>query len=141
VDANGDGSSRNDPAFIDDQVTGMAGLLSNWSCLNTQAGSFAERNSCRGPHLQTLDVRLSISPVSLGRHPIELVVDGLNLLDADIADLDRAVYLVDREGSLAVDATTGEVTVPLVTNGNFGEPIVRRGVGRALRIGLRVNYD
>ncbi len=141
VDANGDGSSRNDPAYVDDQVPGMTELLSGWECLGSQVGSFAERNSCRGPGLQTLDVRLSLSPVSIGRYPVELVVDGLNLLDADVADLDRAVYLVDRDGSLSVDGATGDVTVPLLANGNFGNPVARRGVGRAVRIGLRVNYD
>jgi len=141
VDANGDGSPRNDPAFVDNEVPGMADLVASWDCLRTQIGSFAERNSCRGPDVQTLDARLSISPVKIGKYPVALVIDGLNLLDADMADFDRAVYLVDRGGSLAVDPATGVVTVPLVANENFGEPIVRRGVGRAIRIGLRVNYE
>lgn len=141
VDANGDGFSRNDPAFVDNEVVGMADLLSNWDCLRTQEGSFAGRNSCRGPNLQTLDARLSISPVRIGRYPVSLVIDGLNLLDADIAELDQAVYLVDRNGNLTVDPATGIVTVPLIANGDFGKPIVRRGVGRAMRIGIRVNYE
>ncbi len=141
VDANGDGSFSNDPAYVDDQIAGLAALFGSWDCLRSQAGSFADRNACRGPDVQTLDARLTVQPVTLGSFPVELVIDGLNLLDAEMAVLDRALYLVDPGGDLQVDPATGDVTVPLMVNEDFGKPIARRGMGRAVRIGLRVNYE
>jgi hypothetical protein len=54
VDANADGSSRNDPAFIDADVPGMEPLLGAWSCLSEQTGASrgaipaAARRSTRG---------------------------------------------------------------------------------------------
>jgi hypothetical protein len=144
VDANGDGSWRNDPAFVDDRVTGVSDLFSEWDCLRTQAGTFAERNSCRGPSLRTLDLRLALAPFRLGPGPgvpIELVVDAMDLLDSEYADVDRAVYLVDPAGTLTRDPATGTYAVPLIANENFGTPIRRYGRGRYLRIGIRVNYE
>jgi hypothetical protein len=140
VDANADGSWRNDPAYVDDEVPGVADLFTSWECLRTQAGGFAERNSCRGPNRRTLDLRLALGPFRLGA-PVELVLDALNLLDAEFADVDRALYLVDPAGSLVTDPATGVVTVPLVANPDFGRAIRRYGSGRYLRIGLRVNYE
>jgi hypothetical protein len=140
VDANADGSWRNDPAWVDDAVTGVSDLFTTWECLRTQVGRFAERNSCRGPTRKTLDLRLALGPFRLG-YPVELVVDGMNLLDTEFADVDRALYLVDPAGTLTRDAATGVVTVPLVANDNFGNAIRRYGSGRYLRIGLRVNYE
>ncbi|NJD20055.1 MAG: hypothetical protein FIA95_12340 [Gemmatimonadetes bacterium] len=48
VDANGDGSFRNDVAFVP-AAGDLAELLDAWPCLADQAGAFAVRNSCRGP--------------------------------------------------------------------------------------------
>jgi len=140
VDANADGSWRNDPAFVDDQVAGIPDLLAAWDCLRTQVGGFAERNSCRGPAKRTLDLRLVVGPFRLG-YPVEIVMDAMNLLDAELADVDRALYLVDQSQSLTRDAATGLVTVPLVVNPDFGTPIRRYGSGRYLRFGVRVNYE
>jgi hypothetical protein len=141
VDANGDGSFRNDPAYVDDQVSGIPNLYGEWDCLRLQVGQFAERNSCRGPALRTIDLRLSLSPVTVGRYPVELVAEGLNILDPDVADLDNALYLVDPTGSLTIDPAAGVVTVPLVANPDFGRPVVRRSTGRVFRIGIKVNYE
>lgn len=139
VDANGDGSGLNDPAYIDEAVPGIADLLARHDCLRGQGGGFAERNSCRGPAIHSLDLRLSLGLVRLGGYPAELVVDGFNLIESDVAEPDRALYLIDAAGAL-VDDGTGRVTVPLVANPNFGEPLARRSTGRALRVGLRINY-
>ena len=140
VDANGDGSWRNDPAYVDDAVAGVTDLFGAWDCLRTQVGRFAERNSCRGPARKSLDLRLSLGPFRLG-YPLEIVLDAINVLDAENADVDRALYLVDRTGTLARAAAAGTVTVPLVANPDFGRAIRRYGSGRYLRIGLRVNYE
>jgi hypothetical protein len=53
---------------------------------------------------------------------------------------DRAVYLVDAGGMLTTDPVDGTVTVPLVVNSAFGEPLVRRPSARRLRIGARFNW-
>jgi hypothetical protein len=140
VDANADGSFRNDPAFIDDAIPGTTDLLGAWKCLAGQVGQFAVRNSCRGEAIMTLDVRASLRLFREGDYPIELVVDGLNLLDTDIVELDRAVYLVDAGGSVATDTATRRTTVPLTANPNFGRPAYRRSFGRAVRLGMRVGY-
>ncbi len=140
-DMNGEGSFTNDPAFVDDQIAGVAELLGQWDCLQPQIGQFAERNSCRGPSISTLDLRLSVNTIRVAGYPIELVVDGLNLLDSDIDQLDRALFLVDPNGTTTRDPVTGTVAVPLIVNPDFGKPVVRYSTGRAVRLGARVNYD
>ena len=92
-DINGDGA-RNDRAFIFDPATtgdsaianGMARLLdavpgSVRECLESQIGEIAERNSCRNPWTQSLDLRASIRPnlPTVGRR-LTLSLDGRNVL-------------------------------------------------------------
>jgi hypothetical protein len=140
ADINGDGSESNDPAFIDDGIAGVTGLFADWPCLQTQVGSFAERNSCRDPGMSTLNLRVGIGPARLAGYPIELWVEMLNVTDANLAVRDHALFVVDQSMPLGSDPATGEVTVPLLINENFGEPVAYRGSGRAMRFGLRVNY-
>ncbi|MFP5353668.1 MAG: carboxypeptidase regulatory-like domain-containing protein [Gemmatimonadota bacterium] len=77
-DINGDGA-RNDRAFLFDPSTaadpdvaaGMQYLLANApdavkSCLSSQLGSAAGRNSCRGPWQPSLDLQLNWRPNFLG---------------------------------------------------------------------------
>jgi hypothetical protein len=140
VDANGDGSYRNDPATVDEAIPGVTELLNSWDCLRRQVGRpFVDRNSCRGPAERTFDVRLVIGPMRLGA-PVELVIDAMNLIESNGFDVDRALYLVDPAQTTTIDPQTGDVTVPLAANPDFGRPVVRRGPGRFLRLGLRVNY-
>jgi hypothetical protein len=122
ADLNGDGSESNDPAFIDDGITGVTALLADWDCL--RPGGFAERNGCRDPALSMLEVW----------------VEMLNVTDAALVVRDHALYVVDPNASLVRDPATGTVTVPLLLNDNFGKPVAYRGSGRSLRFGLRVNY-
>jgi len=140
VDANGDGSGLNDPAFVDDAIPGIDELIARWDCLRDQVGRFAERNACRAPGVHTIDARIAVSMLRLGSYRAEIVLDALNVLDSDIADPDAALYLVDSSRSLTVNQATGVVEVPLVANPHFGEPLVRRTPGRMLRLGIRVNY-
>jgi hypothetical protein len=140
VDANGDGSARNDPAFIDDEIDGVADLLSQWDCLRSQVGRFAQRNSCRSPGVHTLDVRVGIGFFQSGGFRSELVLDALNLLESEVEIPDRAVYLIDESGALATDPVSGNVTVPLVANPNFGLPLAHRASGRMVRFGLRMEF-
>jgi len=140
VDANGDGSYTNDPAYIDNNITGVSDLFGTWDCLRTQVGHFAERNSCRGPAVSGLDLRLVLGPMHLG-YPVAIVVDALNLVEPNNALPDPALFLVDPNGTVTTDPATGNVNIPLVVNPNFGKPTYRLTPGRILRVGLRVNYE
>jgi hypothetical protein len=139
VDANGDGSPRNDPAFVDEDLPGMSELLASWGCLREQIGRFAGRNSCRQPDLHTLDARLAFQVARVGDTTAEFVADGLNLLDATMAAPDAALVLVDPSGRLSTDSR-GVITVPLMANPHFGQPLLRTSTVRALRLGLRLSF-
>lgn len=137
VDANGDGAS-NDPAFVDDTVSGMAAVIARNSCLQAQVGHFADRNSCRTSGVHSLDLRLEVPTVSVGGYPLDLTVDVVNLMESDVGLVDQALYLVD---ATRTTTTTGTVThVPLKANPNFGNVLIRDSSGRYLRVGLRVNW-
>ncbi len=94
-DVNGDGSA-NDRAFIFDPAVsssatiadGMSRVLENASggirgCLASQLGTIAERNSCRNPWTQSLDMRATFTPElpRLGRR-VEISADMSNVLAA-----------------------------------------------------------
>ncbi|HEX8243666.1 MAG TPA: hypothetical protein VF541_09225, partial [Longimicrobium sp.] len=139
VDANGDGSAENDPAFLDPSVPGFPELASSWACLSGAAGALAERNACRGPAVHALDVRLGVDVLRSGAHGVRLSLDGLNLLGGETGPLDDAVYLVDSTRSLTTDPQ-GRILVPLIANPDFGKPLLRRGSGRTLRVSLQLAY-
>lgn len=140
VDANADGSGRNDPAYIDPAVPGMPSLLSTQPCLKDQSGEFAARNSCREPASHALDLSASVGlPMrSLGGR-LELMVDVFNLAASATGVVDRAVLLVDPAGTLTTDAL-GNVTLPLIANQRFGKLLSRRAEPRMVRFGLRLAY-
>jgi hypothetical protein len=140
VDANADGSGRNDPAFIDTAIPGTSELVAAWPCLSSQAGGFAERNACRGDDVQTLDARLTLDVLRTERYVAQLVLDGLDLVGSESGLIDRAVYLVDPAADLQMSADGSTVTVPLVANPNFGELLTRFAPQRQFRLGLRVSY-
>jgi hypothetical protein len=133
VDANGDGSGGNDPAFIAASTSGMATLTSANSCLASQAGVFAARNSCRDPGVGSLDLRASL-PIS---HGWAITLDGFNLAGTTTGRFDHAAVLVDPKGTITTDAT-GHTVLPLVANPGFGQLLSRRGDPRTIRIGFRV---
>ena len=138
VDANGDGSWSNDPAFITDTVSGAAKLIAANRCLRGQVGRFAERNSCRAPAVAGLDARLVVRLFRVLDAPVEMVVDGLDLVTTNDGVVDRAVYLVDPTRTMVRNGDV--VTVPLVANPDFGKLLVRRDRSAAVRAGLRVNF-
>jgi hypothetical protein len=73
-----------------------------------------------------------------GGRQVELVVEGFNLLDSDVGELDTALLLIDGSRQLSVDPNTGDVDVPVTINPDFGRRLTSRSAGRMLRIGFRV---
>lgn len=138
VDANGDGSARNDPAFVNDVVTGTPEIIAANACLSAQVGAFAQRNSCRDPAQTSLDLRFAITLGRPGGLPAELLFDALGVVRGGTDMMDHALYLIDAAGTLTTNATTGVTTVPLRGNPNFGRVLARRDAGTVLRAGLRV---
>ena len=140
VDANGDGSSANDPAFVSDTIAGAAALIAGNACLRGQVGRFAQRNSCRAPAIVSLDARLVVRVFTLLGSQAEFVVDALNIASSGEGIVDRALYGVDPARAIATNAATGTVTVPLVVNPDFGKLLVRRSAGATVRAGLRWDF-
>jgi hypothetical protein len=140
VDVNGDGSGRNDPAYIDPGVPGIDALLGAWDCLQSNLGGFAERNACRTDDVQGLDARFSMDVVQSERFSAQLVVDALDLIASERVGVDNALYLVDPAGDLEVSAGGAMTTIPLIANPDFGRPLTRYAPQRRIRIGLRVRY-
>lgn len=137
ADINGDGFA-NDPAFIDDQIEGTSELFNEWSCLRTNNGRIAERNSCRSEGMHSLNLRLSAQVLS-GSNRLQLYVDGINLLQSDVGIVDRALYHVDPDGEITI-GTNGAVTVPLVVNPQFGKIRHPLSLPRMVRIGAQFNW-
>jgi hypothetical protein len=140
VDANGDGSGWNDPAFVDAAIPGMDALVAEWDCLRSQTGRFAARNSCRAAGAHSLDLRFGVSLGRLTERQAVLVVDALNLLASGAGVPDAALLLVDPDAELRSDPQRGTVHVPLIANDAFGRSLAGLASNRALRLGLRVSY-
>lgn len=138
VDVNGDGSGRNDPAFIETTIPGMATLVGEHSCLEDQVGEFAARNSCREPSRQALDLHAAVGlPLrSLGAD-VQLTLTLLNVSASRAGVIDRAAVLIDPAGTLTTDAF-GNISLPLLANPHFGKYLSRRDEPRLLLIGLRL---
>lgn len=134
VDANGDGSYRNDVAFVDAALVDP--LLGDWSCLSDSVGGFAERNSCRGPAVHSVDVRLRFTLGRLMGRDASLVLDGFNLIESEDGLVDDALLLVDPAGTLSTSG--GTVTVPVIANPGFGQVLYPSTRGRVLRVGFRI---
>lgn len=137
VDANGDGDSNNDPAYIDPTVPGVDALLSANDCLRSQSQGFAARNSCRTEMQQRLDLRAAFRLTTAGAG-VHLVVDAMDVVSAAVGRPDAAVYLIDRSGALTTNALTGVTTMPLLVNPRFGEVLADRSPGVLWRVGLRI---
>jgi Carboxypeptidase regulatory-like domain len=138
VDANGDGSGRNDPAFVDANIDGMPSVVLKNDCLGDQLSKFAKRNSCREDGRHALDLGASVTlPIRSIGSPVEITFDLINLFASRSGIVDHALVLVDPQGTLVTDGA-GNVTLPLVANPRFGKLVSRRDEPRVLRLGLRL---
>ncbi len=140
IDANGDGVAGNDPAFVDGTVAGMQALLDRYDCLRQNTGHFAERNACRDPLRQRVDAWLTLDLPGLGNATSRLTVQALNLGGAGASVYDHALYRLDPNAPLVVDAAAGTITVPLVANPHFGEALFQAADTPRVRITLTVEF-
>jgi len=134
VDANGDGAFRNDVAFVDGAL--LAAVPDLEACISDQLGAFAARNSCRGPAVHEVDVRLRLRLGRVMGRDASLMIDGLSLIEPEDGVIDDALMLVDPNGSIT--STGGVVTIPLMANSGFGSVLYPSSRGRMLRVGLRI---
>lgn len=139
IDANGDGVFGNDPAFIDTELPGMDEVISQWDCLRANAGRFAERNACRAPARKALDLRLAATVID-GALGLDVLIEALDLLADAAIGHDRALYRIDTAAIAELDPTDGAVTLPLIVNPDFGEPLPIALDPARLRVGLRLRF-
>ena len=139
IDANADGVFGNDPAFIDATLAGMEELLSDHDCLRENAGRFVERNACRAPARKALDLRLAATVLD-GGIDVDVLVEALDLLADAAIGYDRVLYRIDPAGTAELDPTDGAVTLPLLVNPDFGEPLPTVLDPARLRVGLRMRF-
>jgi hypothetical protein len=135
ADLNGDGSIYNDVAVVPSRQA-LGSLASDWSCLESQSGSLASRNSCRGPSRHELDVAVEFNLFRLGGSSLSLVVEGLNLTDSKSGLLDSS--LVQPVANAPIVTSTTTVSIPLEVNSGFGNLLVPTNAGRTLRATLRI---
>lgn len=140
VDANADQVTGNDPAFIDETVSGMDALVQRWSCLRASVGRVAARNSCRTDATHALDLSLSVRVLSFGSGSTSLVADVFDVLESAQKVPDAALYLIDPAASVVTDAVARTIDVPLLVNPDFGEQLVNRQSGRRIRLGISLNW-
>jgi hypothetical protein len=120
-DVNGDGLNFNDRVFVsrDLQFTTAAerdeflAALDRYECVADQEGGIVERNSCRNPWFNSLDLRLSKDIRTFRGQSTELLVDFFNVLNGLNSDWGRsqlvsgdALRLLRAE---SFDAATGKV--------------------------------
>ena len=137
VDANADGSMRNDVAYVPSGAE-VGSVANEWPCLDDQADGFAARNSCRAGDRHTLDARVQIRVGSFGGRQARFTIEGFNLIEAKDALLDDALLLIDPSGSISESPDGSTVTLPTIVNPGFGRSLYHTGRGRMIRIGFRV---
>jgi len=138
LDVNGDGSGRNDPALVPDTPE-IAALARSRGCVRRAIGRLADRNGCRGPDLHTFDARIDLVLVEIGGAPARLVVEGLNLLDADAGLRNDVLLLPAGESGPVGDASDPALFASTAVNPRFGERLRGAGTGRRVRIGFRLD--
>jgi len=140
VDVNGDGVSGNDPAFIDPALPGLSDVIAGWDCLRRAGGRLAERNSCRGDATNTVDARLALRLPRMGGLGLAATAEVIDLLETDFSFPDAALYRIDPAGSLVHNTAERTVSIPLVANPDFGQPMTSARAGRSLRLGLALTW-
>jgi hypothetical protein len=118
----------------------MVALTDRWSCLRDAAGRFAPRNACRGNGTHTGDLRLDWTAPRLVPATTRLTLEIFNLFATEPTLPDPALYLIDPAGTLMFDPSSRTLSVPLLVNPAFGEPLPTRHPGRLLRLGLSFNW-
>jgi hypothetical protein len=129
------------PITIPEALVGLTAPLEGaWPCLRDLRGGGLQRNTCRAGSVHVLDTRVTVSlPAPAGQN-WHLSLDVYNLLDAGDEIPDGALFLVDGAGSVSEDPGSDRITLPVVLNPDFGQPLFRSSPGRHLRVGLTMRF-
>lgn len=130
-DVNGDGISGNDRAFISRDLTfeneaerqQFLGYLEEFGCLLSQEGQIAERNSCRNPWFNSLDLRISKELRTVRGQRAEFIVDAFNVLNGLNEDWGRYMGVFGDQRNLlsASSYNAAARQVRYSVNDRFGE--------------------
>jgi hypothetical protein len=128
-DANGDGVTTNDIAFVPaspDQVVVINGTwdqlnayINNDCTMRRHRGTIPIRNSCHSPWINSLDFRYAVTVPTGGRTRVELTMDAFNLLNLINKDWGWSFYPTLNSpipiGYAGLNPTTGKETLNLST--------------------------
>ncbi|PYR79547.1 MAG: hypothetical protein DMF87_11030 [Acidobacteria bacterium] len=134
-DANGDGVTTNDVAFVPASPDQVVVINGTWDQLNAyingdctmrdNRGSIPERNACHAPWINSLDFRYGVDVPTGGRTKVELTMDVFNLLNLFNKNWGWSVYPNLNSpitiGYGGINAATGKETLNLstITSPNF----------------------
>lgn len=140
VDLNGDGVAGNDPAFIDAAIQGVPEAAREWGCLGEHNGEFVERNACRLPARQGLDLRVEVGLTNRPGFAADLLIEALDVFARGGGWYDTALYRVDPQAPADLDAADGVIVAPLIANPRFGERIIEPPTPGLIRAGVQVRF-
>lgn len=136
TDINGDGSRDNDLIYVpasaseirfegtpDQQAASWAALedlISRESCLSEARGSVLERNACRLPWTNQVDVRVSQTVPSIFGHRLELNIDIINFMNLLNDNWGKVYYVPNQNRAILRAANTTPDAEGRVLFQNFG---------------------
>jgi len=135
ADLDGDGSAYNDIAVVPSRQV-LGNLATDWSCLSSQSGTLASRNSCRAPSRHEIDLAIEMNLFGVRGSFVSLVVEGFNLTNSSSGLVDSSLLQPIADEPIVTGTTT--VSVPLEVNPGFGNLLVPTSAGRTLRATLRI---
>jgi outer membrane receptor protein involved in Fe transport len=163
-DANGDGTTFNDRAFVGtnllynvdlnsdiDTLTQrltqqhtLEGIINKWSCLRAAMGTIIRRNTCRQPWINQFDMKLSKRFNTMRGQSVEFVADFFNVLNFFNSEWGRfeTVALSDQNLLLIRGFNTTQNRFVVEPNPTFGRvtPISFRLDQFSAQFGLRYNF-
>jgi hypothetical protein len=119
----------------------VAGNLVRWPCLEALIGGPPERNACRSPVVQELNLGGGLTFSGAAGWALDLTFDGVNLLDSGASILDAAIFIADPTQPLTVGPEAYSLRIPVKVNPDFGRPMIRSTAGRSFRVGLSLRHS
>jgi hypothetical protein len=127
-DLNADGSASNDPIYVptnsadtseivfsdnpQEQAAAFETFIDRTPCLRRQRGRIMERNSCRGPWVNTSNLSVRQSILATGQHDLTVQLEVFNLLN--LLNRSWGLFRVPNKSILQhVGQTTGTPSTPI----------------------------